>query len=143
MKHVPPIYLFYLIILSILFNWLLPIYIFQSTTLGIILIIVGLVPAIWINMLFKKNNTSIRPHEKPTKLTLEGPFKLSRNPIYLGGAIILFGVALILGTLISFFSPIVFILIMNSKFVPIEERNLEAAFGKEYIIFKKKVKRWL
>ena len=113
------------------------------TYFGGFLILFGVVLNIWADSLFKKRKTTLKPHKIPTFLETSGPFKISRHPMYLGMAAILFGVTIIYGTLITFLFPIAFIILIEIKFIPIEEKNMEKAFGKRYLDYKKKVRRWI
>ncbi len=110
---------------------------------GIILIILGIVFNIWADFLFKKERTTVKPHEKPSKLIVSGPFRFSRHPMYLGMAMILFGLAFLLGSLIVFIFPIIFMILMELLFISIEEKNLEKIFINKYIDYKKQVRRWI
>jgi protein-S-isoprenylcysteine O-methyltransferase Ste14 len=98
---------------------------------------------LWADALFKKRNTSVKPHELPNSLEVSGPFRISRHPMYLGMAAILVGLAVLLGSLITFAVPVLFILVMELLFIPMEDRNLEQAFGAEYQAYKKRVRRWI
>jgi len=57
---------------------------------------------------------------------------ISRHPMYLGMVLLLLGVAIVHGTLISFVFPVVFGILMELRFIPFEETNLERVFGKQY-----------
>ncbi len=83
------------------------------------------------------------PYEIPTSLVTEGPFHISRQPIYLGMIFILLGEAILLGSLITFIFPVIFMILMEKIFIPVEEKNLETAFGEKYLDYKKKVRRWI
>jgi len=63
--------------------------------------------------------------------------------MYLGMMSILLGVAIFLGSLIAFAFPIIFVMIMERRFIPLEEKNLEKKFGNQYIDYKKRVRRWI
>ena len=56
---------------------------------------------------------------------------------------LLLGVAVLLGSLITFVFPLGLAIVMGVVYIPIEERNLERLFGEEYLIYKGKVRRWL
>ena len=145
-KILPPTYFIVLLLLSIGLHFVFPIkkIIFPPYTyLGILLIIFGIVINIWADALFKKSKTTVKPHEKPISLETSGPFHISRHPMYLGMAAILLGVSVMLGSLIPFLFLIIFIIIMETKFILIEEKNLEKTFGKKYLDYKKKVRRWI
>ena len=63
--------------------------------------------------------------------------------MYLGMCAILLGEAILMGSIVMFFVPIIFVLLMEIIFIPHEEKNLEDVFGVEYINYKKKVRRWI
>lgn len=145
-KKMPPTYFFILIGIAILLHFVFPIkkVIFPPYTyLGFAFIALGAVVNIWADLLLKRKKTTVKPHKKPTQLITSGPFGISRNPQYLGFAAILFGIAVNHGTLITFVSPIAFAILMETIFIPMEERKLEKAFGKRYLEYRKKVKRWI
>ena len=111
--------------------------------LGIFFIIFGIILNYWADVQFKKNQTTIQPHEMPNVLVTSGIFRISRNPIYLGMASILLGIAIFWGTLIVFIFPLTFIIYIERFIIPIEEKNLEQKFGKKYLRYKQKVRRWI
>ncbi len=111
--------------------------------LGIILILFGIMINLWTDQLFKKAKTDVKYHKIPSKLITSGPFKISRNPMYLGMLIIIFGVAIILGNLIVFIFPIIFVIIIQKRFIPGEEKNMEKTFGKRYLEYKNEVRKWI
>lgn len=55
----------------------------------------------------------------------------------------LFGSAVVMGTLITFIFTVLYILIIDTLFIPDEEQRLENIFGMEYREYKKKVRRWI
>jgi len=145
-KLLPPTYFIILLLLSIGLHFIFPIkkVIFPPYTyLGFILIIFGGVINLWTDLLLKRKRTTVKPYESPTYLITSGPFRISRNPSYLGFAAILLGVAINHGTLITFLSPITFFILIELMFIPFEEKNLERAFRKEYIEYKNQIRRWL
>jgi len=146
MKIKPPTYFLILLFLSILFHFVFPIKkIIPSpyNHLGWVFIIIGITLNIWADNLFKKHKTTVEPGKKSQKLVLEGPFKISRNPMYLGMVLILIGTSVILRSLITFLFPIVFIIIIETIFIPIEEKDMEKVFRKEYQNYKNKIRRWI
>ncbi|HEX2919601.1 MAG TPA: isoprenylcysteine carboxylmethyltransferase family protein [Bacteroidales bacterium] len=110
---------------------------------GIALIIAGLVLVSRTNRLLIKNKTALKTFENPEVLVTSGPFGFSRNPIYLGMVIILFGIVIIPGTLFPFSFPLLFFFIIDRAVIPFEEKNLEKSFGQQYNEYKKRVRRWL
>ncbi len=135
-----------LLVLSVLLNFLFPVPAFlspPSTYSGFLIIGFGLVLAFWSRSLFLKNATTLQLSEKPTSLVTSGPFRLSRNPIYLGMASVLSGVAVVLGTLVALVFPVLFVMLIEFFIIPGEERNLEKIFGEPYREYKKSVRRWI
>ena len=139
-------YFLILLVLSVLLNFIFPVPAFlspPSTFSGFLIIGFGLVLALWSRSLFLRNSTTLQLCEEPTSLVTTGPFRMSRNPIYLGMASILSGVAVVLGTLVALVFPVLFITLINFFIIPGEERKLENLFGKPYREYKKSVRRWI
>lgn len=111
--------------------------------IGILLLGIGIWLNMWADGLFKRKNTTVKPFEKSSALILEGPFRFSRHPMYLGMVIALLGVAIILGSLITFLVPIAFFVSMQIVFIRHEEKALEQTFGQKYLDYKKRVRSWL
>ncbi len=114
-----------------------------SIVLGWLLIGLGLglmVAAAW---LFRRRRTNIHPFGKPDVLITEGVFRFSRNPIYLGLTLILIGIAVQLNALATLPMVIVFFLVADRWYIPIEERLAESAFGEAYDAYRRLVRRWL
>jgi protein-S-isoprenylcysteine O-methyltransferase Ste14 len=105
--------------------------------------VVGGILNIWTDQLFKKQNTTVKPDERPSTFIQTGPFKISRNPMYLGMTILLIGIGFVLGSVISFTGFVLFLVAMEVAFIPQEEINLQEKFGEEYLAYKKKVRRWI
>jgi protein-S-isoprenylcysteine O-methyltransferase Ste14 len=98
---------------------------------------------IWPDAIFKKENTAIKPYEQPSKLITTGPFKISRHPTYLGMLLLLFGAAIIAGSIAPFIFPIIFTVIIDTCFIRYEEQNLERIFKGAYHQYKRNVRRWI
>jgi protein-S-isoprenylcysteine O-methyltransferase Ste14 len=145
-RIMPTTYFIILLLLSIGFHLVFPLFKFIFSPynyLGFGLIIFGIIINLWTDSLFKKKQTTVKPYEMPNFFVTSGPFKLSRHPMYLGMMSILLGVAIFLGSLIIFAFPIIFIVIMEKRFIPLEEKNFETKFGNQYVDYKKRVRRWI
>jgi len=147
-KLTPPDLLLFIIGFQILAHFFFPlIRIIMSpfTYLGIPLIILGLYfNIIWVADIFlKKEKTTTDPYKMPSKLVTYGLFRFTRNPTYLGMALELIGVAILLGSITPFIFPIIFIILTDRLVIPLEERNLEKKFGKKYLDYKARVGRWI
>lgn len=142
----PPTYFIVLFLLSLGLHFLFgqqQIILLPYTYLGGALVVSGIAMNAWSSFLFRKKKTAIKPRENPSTLIISGPFRISRHPIYLGMAMILFGTAILLGPIISFLFAIIFVVIMEVVFIPCEEKNLEKVFREEYLDYKQKVRRWI
>ena len=145
-KLLPPTYFFIFLLLTIGLHFILPLMqlIYAPYRfIGILLLGIGIWLNIWADGLFKRKNTTVKPFEKSSALILEGPFRFSRHPMYLGMVIALLGMAIILGSLITFLVPIAFFVSMQIVFIRHEEKALEQTFGREYLDYKKRVRSWL
>ncbi len=139
-------YFMLIILINIILHYFMPIkqvIFFPYRYIGVLLFILGWIPNIWLGIYFRKIGTSISAKEMPKKLITSKLFKFSRNPNYLGMAIALFGEAVFLGSLITFLIPSLFIILLHELNIPFEEENLEKKFGKRYLAYKKKVRRWI
>jgi protein-S-isoprenylcysteine O-methyltransferase Ste14 len=135
-----------LLAFAILFHFIFPIKRIiphPANFIGIAIVAIGIAMTLFVNLLLLKNGTSIKPYESPSLLVTSGLFKFSRNPLYLGMVIALFGVSIFLGSISPFIFSILFIIIVDRYFIPIEEEKLERNFGKEFNEYKKKVRRWI
>ena len=93
--------------------------------------------------LFDQHGTTIKPFEESTTLVITGPFKYSRNPMYLGLVGILVGLAFVLGTATPVVVIPVFVWLITRRFIVVEEAALAARFGDQYAAYKARVRRWL
>jgi protein-S-isoprenylcysteine O-methyltransferase Ste14 len=115
--------------------------------LGVLVIGLGFMLVVWANytLLFvgKIGLNAREPFQTPSTLVKEGPYRFSRNPIYLSIIIILIGLAILVGSLSIFIIALLLFIILWKWFVSWEEKKLEEAFGEEYLEYKKRVRRWL
>lgn len=113
-----------------------------AAALGAIFALAGFGIAIWAAVWFGRKKTAIEPGDTPTSLIVEGPFRINRNPIYTGMALVLFGVALWLGSLSSVLIALIFPLVITSRFIRDEEAALRKAFGADAERYFAKTRRW-
>lgn len=143
---VSPTYLNLFPVLSVGLHLILPIkrIIYAPYTyLGILFILLGAVLNLWSVAQLQKHHTTIDFDRTPRELVIDGPYRISRNPIYLSGVILSLGIAVLLGSLITFAFPVVLSLILNTVYIPSEEAALERNFGTDYGQYKKRVRRWI
>ena len=111
--------------------------------LGYVPLLIGAVMSITAATAFRRAGTPVVPFEPSTTLVTGGWFRMTRNPMYLGLTLILFGVALIDGTVGAFLPLPVFVAILHFRFVRAEERFLEGIFGEQYRLYRTQVRRWI
>jgi protein-S-isoprenylcysteine O-methyltransferase Ste14 len=87
--------------------------------------------------------TPINPNAQPEHLVTEGPFGISRNPIYLANTLLLIGVGLVFGIAWFVLLAVVAAFITKKMAIDKEERWLADKFGKRYRDYTKRVRRWI
>ncbi|MBW3533925.1 MAG: isoprenylcysteine carboxylmethyltransferase family protein [Gemmatimonadetes bacterium] len=92
---------------------------------------------------FKRRGAPLATLEAPDGLVTDGPFRWSRNPMYLGAVLILAGIALLYGTLSPWLVPPAFAVVAARRFILPEERLLSERLGEPYRLYRSTVGRWL
>lgn len=112
--------------------------------------LIGIIPLIgglWLSKhgsdTFEKAETNIHTFNNPDILVTKGIYKISRNPMYLGFLIALFGIAILLGDLVSFFLVFIFYKLVEVWYIKYEESIMEEMFKDSYKEYKQKVRRWI
>jgi protein-S-isoprenylcysteine O-methyltransferase Ste14 len=110
---------------------------------GWVLVAIGLLLPISAVILFRRAGTSPVPTRPTTALAFGGPYRFTRNPMYLGLALVQAGVGLIANALLPvvFLAPVLFVI--RRYVIDREERYLERKFGESYLSYKRRVRRWL
>jgi len=92
---------------------------------------------------FRRERTTVLPNRPASALATGGPYRFTRNPMYVGMALLYLGLALVLNTVWPLaFLPLVLLLI-DTAVIRREERYLISAFGEEYRSYCSRVRRWL
>jgi len=112
--------------------------------IGWIYVVLGLAIDVIAILQFRKRNTTINPLKPQNSSTLitNGLYRFTRNPMYLGMALLLLGVALIMRCLSPMFVPIVFCVIVTGVQILPEERILTQKFGDDFRQYRRRVRRW-
>ncbi|MEE4299412.1 MAG: isoprenylcysteine carboxylmethyltransferase family protein [Pseudomonadales bacterium] len=92
---------------------------------------------------FSRVGTGIVPFSEATTLVVEGPFRFSRNPMYLAMVGVLVGLALASGSLSVWIVPLTFWCWLQTAFVRHEEAFMATRFGAAYEDYRRRVRRWL
>lgn len=107
------------------------------------LIVAGVIVIAWSAFWFWRKKTTIEPHHAPQSLIVEGPYRVSRNPIYLAMIIILLGAVIWGGQPVGLILVPLFFGILTRRFVLPEEAGLRAAFGEDAETYLSRTRRWL
>ena len=113
--------------------------------IGLLLMIIAFSFELWSALLFFRSQTTVNPMkpENSKKIVTTGTYQFTRNPMYLGLLTVLSGYAIWLGTITPFLLLPLFVLLITTQQIIPEEEILEKNFGKEYLDYKEKVRRWL
>ena len=147
MIKIPPPILVLILIISNYFsqNRLEIIYLPYKYSTSVLILLVG--SLILINPVFKfiKSKTTINPVKfaKVNKLVTTGIFKYSRNPMYLGMILIIISTTIFYLNYYSVTTPFIFFFWINRFQIKREEIFLKEKFGKEYLFYKSKTRRWI
>lgn len=146
---IPPVIVF-LICLALIFGcyYLLPDYIFSfpyRKTLSRVFLVSGALFAVLGILAFRLKSTTVDPTrpEKASSLVTGGIYQYTRNPMYLGMALVLIGGAIRISNPICLVSVILFIWYMTEFQIKPEEKALVKNFGEEYKTYTDQVRRWL
>lgn len=87
--------------------------------------------------------TTIMPHRAAEHLVTRGPYSFTRNPIYLGYALVTVGIGLIAGSIWFLIAAPLLGLLIHLLAIRGEERHLTDMFGKRYRDYARRVRRWI
>lgn len=116
---------------------------FPLNLIGFVPLIVGTLLNLVADRQFKRHETTVKPFQDSSALITAFPFSVSRNPMYLGMTLVLLGVALLLGTASALLPAAAFPIVMDLRFVRVEERMLADRFGDQWKRYRDRVRRWV
>lgn len=102
----------------------------------------GLWLGLWAKRVILAHDTTLNPFGEPSSLVTEGPFRFSRNPMYLSYVLVAASVALIIGSLASFIPPILYAMYLDTLIIPGEEEALQKNLRGLYERYRRRVRRW-
>ncbi len=139
----PPMITLACLVMQVILYIMIPLEINLSMLLGLILFFGSIVLIMWSAKELKNNDTTILPDGEPEKIVITGPFKYTRNPIYLGMTGILFATAMLMQSLSALLMPVLFLLIIENTWIPHEESKLEKKFEDDWKSYANSTRRWL
>ena len=110
---------------------------------GALLIVGGIAMSAWGSAIFQRVGTNIKPFDRPGHFVRQGPFRFSRNPMYLGFAVALLGLWLFLGSATSGVVVASFVWVIQTRFILFEERMMTSTFGEDYLAYCRRTRRWI
>jgi len=111
--------------------------------IGGVVIALALANDVWCATTLRRHHTTVLPHRPVSVMVTTGPYRRSRNPIYISELALTLGLALLLGSFwIALSTPMLFLALTKLAIEP-EERHLRARFGAAFEAYAAKTPRWL
>ena len=143
----PPGWAFLYLIIAGAVSWLYPwraLLDLRIVWLGVVLVAIGVAISVWAFLLFRSEGTEIDPTSKTNKsLVVRGPFRFTRNPMYLGLVLLTLGIAFWAGSLPVFAVPLLVFATANWAHIPFEEARMRRQFGAAFDRYIGQVRRWI
>jgi protein-S-isoprenylcysteine O-methyltransferase Ste14 len=111
--------------------------------IGLITITISITLFYYTFIIFKSNAENPHPRSKTTQLFFGGPFRFSRNPIYLAFVMMLLGCGICFNSIWYIFFGILDAILLHYGIILPEEKYLEKEFDKVYLDYKNSVRRWI
>jgi len=111
--------------------------------LGGLLVVAGLGLLLSFNTSFSRKGTAVEPWKPTTAIVTTGPYRVTRNPAYLGMAVTYIGIAVMSSAPWVLVPLPVVLAVIDRGVIAREERYLERKFGEEYVGYKRTVRRWI
>ncbi|HKB42555.1 MAG TPA: isoprenylcysteine carboxylmethyltransferase family protein [Gemmataceae bacterium] len=114
-----------------------------AALLGSFLVVVAVVVFLYSVRKFRRAGTPVPGNKPTTAIVRTGPYRFSRNPIYLAFSVFQLGIASWVNSVWLIGTLLAAVAVMAWVVIPREERYLEARFGADYLDYKRSVRRWL
>jgi protein-S-isoprenylcysteine O-methyltransferase Ste14 len=114
-----------------------------ARTLGPLLIVGGLVIGLSGFREVRQAGSNVDPREPATTVVTGGPYRFTRNPMYLGFTLMYVGISALTNALLPILLLPAIQQLMRRGVIEREERYLESKFGEEYLRYKEGVRRWI
>ena len=112
--------------------------------IGIAVLLVGAILLFaWGSRTFRRHATSVEPGSSPAALVTDGPFRVSRNTMYLGLLAVSLAIAAVAGSIWFFAASAALGAILDRIVIPREEKVMRAALGEAYEVYRSRVRRWV
>jgi protein-S-isoprenylcysteine O-methyltransferase Ste14 len=114
-----------------------------NVPVGILLVLVAIVLFVSAVRTFGRAGTPVPGNQATTVIVRSGPYRFSRNPIYLAFTLLQLGLAAWVNSVSMLLMLVPAVALMALVVIPREERYLESRFPSDYLPFKRDVRRWL
>ncbi len=114
-----------------------------SLIIGIALALAAPALVLWASRTMKLAGTNVNPREPALLIVRAGPYRFTRNPMYLGLTLLQVAVGFLCNDWLTLVFAIPLALVLHHGVILREERYLEAKFGQPYLDLKRTVRRWI
>jgi protein-S-isoprenylcysteine O-methyltransferase Ste14 len=111
--------------------------------LGGLFAVAGIALLVSFNTAFVRRGTAVEPWKPTTAIVTSGPYRITRNPAYLGMALAYIAITLLADAPWAILTLPIVIFVIDRMVIAREERYLERKFGQEYLDYKRTVRRWI
>lgn len=145
----PPIIYLLALVLALILEWMWPWSLPWAGGdpvrfwLGGILLLAGLLINGWGVYTLSRSETAIHPNRPASRIVTSGPFRLSRNPLYMGLNVFFLGLIVLIDSLWGLLLWIPVLVIMHYGVIRREEQHLQARFGEAFREYRERVRRYL
>ena len=147
LKLPPPVWALSYVVLAAAISWLLgwpKVPGFPLPKLGIALALIPWALPVWAVVVFRRAGTEITPTSPTNRaLVVDGPYRYTRNPMYLGLVLVTLGIMVWIGAWPMLLAPIAVFATANWVHIPFEEAKMRRQFGVSYDDYVSRVRRWV
>jgi len=141
----PPVLFIGTLLLGLLLHYFWRIHVAQGPgvrVVGVTLAVASIALAVWGSKTMRRAGTNVMPTKPALTIVTDGPFRFSRNPLYLANVIFYTGLSLAFNAVwpLVLLAPMLFV--VHWGIIRREERYLESKFGDTYRAYKARVRRW-
>ncbi len=111
--------------------------------LGVPVLVAGLGLMLWAFLTFRRHRTTVIPWAPVSALASTGPYRFTRNPIYLGDVLAYLGGALLVDSAWAILVLPILVVLTYRLVIRHEEAYLATAFGRTYTEYRRRVRRWI
>ncbi len=141
----PPLWMFLFLAVAGIASYVLPPSVnLRVMPLGIALVVAGFATAFVAQRIFRREGTELNPVSESNKLLIvHGPYRFTRNPMYLSLIVLTTGIAFMVGSWPMFVVPVLIFVLVRTLHIPMEEAKMRRQFGASYDAYTRDVRRWI